>query len=100
MNLRPGLQLTVFSINRYGEHTQWARAGIAWINRDGSINLRLDVLPLQGELHLREKQKEDQDRNETNRVVSQRAVVSSSNTNNNEPAPLAAADASASMGGH
>jgi|CXWL01.1.fsa_nt_gi hypothetical protein len=32
----------------------WARAGIAFTNRDGSLNIYLDVLPLEGQLHLRE----------------------------------------------
>src|SRR4051794_12610780 len=34
--------------------TIWTRAGSAWLNRDGSMNLFLDVLPLQGRLHVRE----------------------------------------------
>lgn len=32
----------------------WARAGTAFTNRDGSLNIYLDVLPLEGQLHLRE----------------------------------------------
>lgn len=32
----------------------WVRAGSAWINRDGSMNIYLDVLPLDGKLHVRE----------------------------------------------
>lgn len=32
----------------------WVRAGSAWENRDGSMNVYLDVLPLDGMLHLRE----------------------------------------------
>ncbi len=32
----------------------WARAGTAYTNRDGSLNIYLDVLPLEGQLHLRE----------------------------------------------
>ncbi len=34
--------------------TQWVKAGSAWVNRDGSINVYLDVLPLDGKLHVRE----------------------------------------------
>lgn len=31
----------------------WIRCGSARINPDGSLNVRLDALPLSGELHLR-----------------------------------------------
>jgi hypothetical protein len=34
--------------------TQWIKAGSAWVNRDGSLNVYLDVLPLDGKLHVRE----------------------------------------------
>lgn len=32
----------------------WIKAGSAWVNRDGSVNVYLDVLPLDGKLHIRE----------------------------------------------
>ena len=32
----------------------WVKAGSAWVNRDGSLNVYLDVLPLDGKLHIRE----------------------------------------------
>ncbi len=31
----------------------WIRCGRARLNRDGSVNVQLDALPLSGELHLR-----------------------------------------------
>lgn len=34
--------------------TVWVKAGSAWVNRDGSMNVYLDVLPLDGRLHVRE----------------------------------------------
>ena len=34
--------------------TVWVKAGSAWVNRDGSLNVYLDVLPLDGRLHVRE----------------------------------------------
>jgi hypothetical protein len=33
--------------------TVWIRAGIAFENTDGSFNIHLDVLPLEGKLHMR-----------------------------------------------
>lgn len=92
--LKPGVRLNVFSIKRIAdEGAVWTKAGSAWINRDGSMNLKLDVLPLHGELHVREQN--DLDKKESGSAVTQRV----STENSNSP-PLAAADATASMGGH
>ena len=40
----------------------WQRVGSAWTNKDGSINISLNSLPLNGKLHIREpKATEDSD---------------------------------------
>lgn len=54
-----GKRYQVFSIKETkqadGKLTSvWVRAGSAWVNRDGSFNVYLDVLPLDGKLHVRE----------------------------------------------
>ena len=54
-----GKRYQVFSVketkDREGRLTSvWVRAGSAWVNRDGSLNVYLDVLPLDGKLHVRE----------------------------------------------
>lgn len=46
-------RLVVFAPKKRGETTHWTRAGVAFENRDGTITLKLDVLPLDGELHVR-----------------------------------------------
>ena len=33
--------------------TLWIHIGIAFINRDGSVNVRLNALPVNGTLHIR-----------------------------------------------
>ena len=40
-------------IEQPGESPTWIRCGHARLNRDGSLNVQLDALPLSGELHLR-----------------------------------------------
>lgn len=35
------------------DKTIWTKIGAAWVNRDGSINVDLDALPLDGKIHLR-----------------------------------------------
>lgn len=54
----PGTRLEVFSVKERrveGNEKQsvWVRAGTAFVNRDGSMNVYLDVLPLDGKLHIR-----------------------------------------------
>ena len=50
----PGTRFEAFSVKSTVRGAQvWIRAGSAWVNRDGSINLYLDVLPLDGKLHIR-----------------------------------------------
>ena len=34
---------------------RWVKVGIAFLNRDQSINVILDALPLNGKLHLKER---------------------------------------------
>jgi hypothetical protein len=49
-----GKVLAVFSIRPGRNGSIWVRAGWAEMNRDGSFNLHLDVLPMDGKLHVRE----------------------------------------------
>jgi hypothetical protein len=50
-----GKRFAVFSIRESkGGGTIWTRAGNAVVNKDGSLNVWLDVLPLDGRLHVRE----------------------------------------------
>jgi hypothetical protein len=50
----PGKRLAVFSIRESKGGSIWVRAGNAFVNKDGSLNVVLDVLPLDGRLHVRE----------------------------------------------
>ncbi len=54
-------QLDVWSIRDATERSQgyWKHAGRAFVNRDGSINVLLDVLPIEGKLQIR-KRKENE----------------------------------------
>lgn len=37
----------------------WNQIGVAFVNRDGSINVKLDAVPVDGKLQLRERQEND-----------------------------------------
>jgi hypothetical protein len=47
-------RLTVFSIREGRNGSIWVRAGKATVNGDGTLSLELDVLPIDGKLHVRE----------------------------------------------
>jgi len=86
----------VFSIKEIVEGPEkvkksvWVKAGSAWKNRDGSFNVYLDVLPLDGKLHVREALEDRRaDSNNTNKQ--------NSSANGSQTQPALAAD---SMGGH
>jgi hypothetical protein len=44
----------VYTITERGERSFWTRIGIASVNRDGSLNVRLDAIPVNGTLHVRD----------------------------------------------
>lgn len=50
----PATRLTVFSIREGRNGSIWVRAGRATMHADGSLLLELDVLPIDGKLHVRE----------------------------------------------
>lgn len=37
------------------EKSYWARIGVAFVNRDDSLNVILDAVPVNGRLHIRDK---------------------------------------------
>ena len=43
----------VYVITSKGDRKFWTKVGVAFVNRDGSLNCKLDSLPVGGELHIR-----------------------------------------------
>lgn len=50
----------VYAITERGEKSYWTRVGVAYENRDRSITIKLDALPVSGTLQVRD----DQERSE------------------------------------
>ncbi len=52
----PAKRLAVYTIIEKpgSDRSFWTRIGYAWVNRDQSINIQLDALPMNGRLHVRE----------------------------------------------
>jgi len=41
-------------VERGGGKSYWTRVGVGFVNNDGSLNLRLDAIPINGTLQVRE----------------------------------------------
>ena len=56
---------TCFTVRNRGEGRKafWLTIGSAWTNRDGSFTLRLDALPLDGEVVVRLRKSEEGEAN-------------------------------------
>jgi hypothetical protein len=48
-------------VEREGARDRWVRIGIGFVNRDGSINVRLDAAPVNGKLHVRDHQRKERE---------------------------------------
>ena len=60
---------TVVERNKDGRKF-WVRVGAAFVNRDGSLNVRLDAMPVNGELQIRDYQpREARDSTERERAA-------------------------------
>lgn len=44
----------VYVITERGGRNFWNRIGVAFLNRDGSLNVKLEALPVNGEMHIRD----------------------------------------------
>lgn len=73
--MEPGKRLAVFSIRKIKNGSLWVRAGSAFVNRDGSMNLYLDVLPIDGQLHVREAGERDKKEAQGNPTAANEATA-------------------------
>ena len=50
-----GTRKEVFMIQKGKSRSFWTRIGVAFVNKDGSLNVKLDAFPVSGELHIRDR---------------------------------------------
>jgi hypothetical protein len=56
----------VYTVTEREGRSFWTRIGVAFTNRDGSITMKLDAVPLQGTIQLRDwEPRDDQPRSKT-----------------------------------
>ncbi len=51
---KPVVRKVVFAVTERGERSFWTRVGAAFTNRDGSLTVRLDAVPINGILQIRD----------------------------------------------
>lgn len=44
----------VYVVTEKGDRSFWTRIGVAYPNRDGSLNVKLEAIPLQGHMQIRD----------------------------------------------
>lgn len=44
----------VYTITERGDKSYWTRIGVAYTNRDGSLNVKLDAVPVNGTMQVRD----------------------------------------------
>ncbi|MBK7579060.1 MAG: hypothetical protein IPI67_02540 [Myxococcales bacterium] len=49
-----------YVITQRNGKNHWTRIGVGFVNRDGSINLKLEAVPVTGELQIRDQVPRDQ----------------------------------------
>ena len=54
-----------FVITKRGTRSFWNRCGVAFVNSDGSINVKLEAVPVSGEIHVRDYVPRDESRTPT-----------------------------------
>lgn len=52
-----------FVVTRRGDKDYWTRIGAAFVNSDGSISVKLEALPINGEIQIRDYVPEEERRN-------------------------------------
>ena len=58
--MNPSKMKIVYVISNRNDKSYWNRVGVAFVNNDGSINVKLDAVPVSGELQIRDYvQRED-----------------------------------------
>ncbi len=56
-NTQRGVKLAYTIVERDKDGRKfWVRVGAAFVNRDGSLNVKLDAMPVNGQLHIRDYQ--------------------------------------------
>ncbi|MBL8678031.1 MAG: hypothetical protein JNK05_02650 [Myxococcales bacterium] len=45
----------VYTVTERNERSYWTKLGVGFVNRDGSITLRLDAMPVNGMLQIRDE---------------------------------------------
>ena len=43
-----------YVVTQRGTNKYWTRIGVAFVNKDGSMNVKLEAVPVSGEIHVRD----------------------------------------------
>ena len=65
----PNKMKIVYTITERGDRSFWTRIGVAYVNRDGSLNVKLEAVPVNGTMQVRDwTPRDDQPTTQENRA--------------------------------
>jgi hypothetical protein len=78
---------SVYTIVDRGGKTYWVRIGVGYTNRDGSLNLKLDAIPVNATLHVRDWEPSDRRAEVTDVHARDRGPKPRDTSRESEPSP-------------
>lgn len=68
---QPRPHKVAYSLSERGGKSFWNRIGVAFVNRDGSITVKLDAVPVSGQLQIRDFEARDEERGRSDAMRSE-----------------------------
>ena len=75
-----------YVVTQRGTNKYWTRIGVAFVNRDGSINVKLEAVPVSGEIHVRDYVPRDDREDATTATLLKKAGNGHNDESFSEPA--------------
>ncbi len=73
-----------YVITQSGDRSFWTRIGVAFVNRDGSLNVKLNCLPVTGEMTIRDYEPSNRNNQDIPRNPGRRSEDNLENTGDDE----------------
>jgi len=51
----PAVKKIAYAVTEKGDRSFWTRIGVAFVNRDGSLTVKLDAMPVSGSIQIRDE---------------------------------------------
>ena len=52
---QPNTRKVVYAVSERNDKSWWTKIGVAYVNKDGSLSVRLDAVPVNGTMQIRDE---------------------------------------------